>query len=134
MIKKLLDQSTDDGYSKPPEAGGVYVVSRKNWDDFPDSKCIPLYVGSNTGKSPRFRTRVGDLLADTFGFFGKSTGHSSGGRSLHYWCIENQVNPMNLYLGWAENCECQRCSEIKWYQELNPSLNKVKPPWCKIHG
>jgi hypothetical protein len=51
----------------------VYLISRKNnwWkrpNDKPTKECEPLYVGSTTGKSKRFRTRIGDLIADMFGF------------------------------------------------------------------
>jgi hypothetical protein len=59
------------------------LVTRRGWRSRPTPKCEPLYVGGITGKSQRFRTRVGDLLADIFGFYnGKHTriGHHSGGR------------------------------------------------------
>ena len=116
----------------PPESGGVYLVSRGNWNVRPNEECFPLYVGSNTGKAPRFRTRVGDLVADMFGFFG-STGHSSGGRSLHAYCCEEQVNPKRLYIGWADNCSCLRCAENYIYDWLDPKLNKNRPPRCQNH-
>jgi hypothetical protein len=72
---------------------------------------MPLYIGSTTGKSQRFRTRMGDMIADLFGFFdpsSKGLGHSSGGRSLYAYCnqLGNPLDPMSLYVSWVTHCEC----------------------------
>lgn len=134
QIKEILNHSIDNTIPLPPESGSAYLVSQNSWQTQPTAECIPLYVGGNTGLSARFRTRVGDLLADAFGFFGDETGHSSGGKSLHWWCRENHINPMNLHLAWVERCVCHRCLEIELYRELSPLLNKKSPPRCKTHG
>src|SRR6202044_359687 len=97
-VKALLKSCIDDALPSPPESGRAYFVSARSWRGVPSVSCGPLYVGGNTGRSTRFRTRVGDLLADSFGFFGGGTGHSSGGQSIHNWCRQNGTNPLDLYL------------------------------------
>jgi len=130
---ELLDGMMTDSHPKPPPANSVYVISQRSWQDAPTFECIPLYVGSNTSTSQRFRTRVGDLIADMFGFFTTETGHHSGGQSLHQFCKEHGVNPRNLYIGWVQHCECPRCLENKVYNGLKPRLNRNKPAKCKKH-
>ena len=127
-IDSLLDNCLDEWHPWPPEANAVYLVSQKAWKTRPTGDCIPLYVGSNTGRSPRFRTRVGDLIADMFGFFA----HSSGGQSLYNHCKQERINPKQLYIGWA-GCSCMRCAENLLYDYLEPKLNKVRPSRCLDH-
>lgn len=115
-----------------PERKSVYLVSQRAWKAQPTENCIPLYVGSNTGKSPRFRTRIGDLIADLFGFFG-STGHSTGGQSLRAFCQQNGIHPNALFIGWITECECNRCAEGDLFRSLRPQLNKKRPPRCPAH-
>jgi hypothetical protein len=62
-ISDLLDRE-----ERPPEDLGVYLVSRMPWKGEPEPECIPLYVGGTTGKTPRFPSRVGELIADMTGF------------------------------------------------------------------
>ncbi len=132
-IRDLLERSFELG-PQIPEAESVYVVSRKRWQQAPTPSCDPLYVGSNTGRSARFRTRIGDLIADLLGFFGNTTGHSSGGQSLHAFCRENDLHPHELFIGWLCECSCPRCTEYALVEQLHPRLNKVRPPRCKVHG
>ncbi len=132
-IDELLDSFLKPSFPIPPETNGVYLISKNTWNIQPTSDCIPLYVGSNTGKSKRFRTRIGDLIADMFAFFGDDTGHHSGGQSLHNYCKRSHTNPKNLYIGWAEKCRCVRCVENKIYDQLKPRLNKNRPTRCKEH-
>ena len=133
-IAELLDGMTTAGFPRPPEAGSVYVVSSAPWTGQPSPDCQPLYVGSNTGQSARFRTRMGDLIADLFGFFGGDTGHSSGGQSLHKHCLAKRIRPKDLYIGWLDGCPCHRCAENEWYARLKPPMNKKRPPQCGEHG
>jgi len=132
-INELLDSFLNRSHPRPPEVDGVYMISKKPWVGQPTSNCVPLYVGSNTGKSKRFRTRIGDLIADMFGFFGTETGHHSGGQTLHEYCVKEQLNPKRLYIAWVKNCGCVRCIENKIYNQLQPSLNKNQPTGCKKH-
>lgn len=132
-IDRLLDSCLDPSHPWPPPADGVYLVSRKDWNTLPEPQCMPLYVGSNTGKSDRFCTRIGDLLADAFGFFGGETGHSSGGKSLHDYCVRHQVSPKSLWIAWVANCDCVRCAESFVHEHLGPQLNRKTPPKCKLH-
>lgn len=134
VIDDLLHNCIADDQSWPPEHGGAYLVSQKAWTNFPTADCSPLYVGGITGRSPRFRTRVGDLLADMFGFFGETTGHSSGGQSLNQWSRETRTPPHCLFLGWylpASDEDCNRCIEKKWHDKLTPRFNKNRPPDCE---
>jgi len=99
-IGELLKKCLDNSFPRPSESSGVYLISRKSWEGQPSEGCDPLYVGSNTGESKRFRTRLGDLIADMFGFFGTETGHHSGGQTLHGYCMQEKMNPKELYIGW----------------------------------
>lgn len=131
-VRDVLENCFDDHY-KPPECKSVYVVSLRPWESEPTPACQPLYVGSNTGKSERFRTRVGDLIADAFGLYCCDTGHSCGGRKLHEFCRDAKLNPMRLFLGWLSSCACHRCAERAIWERLRPRLNKNRPARCKTH-
>jgi len=132
-IDDLLNNCLDDSSAKPPESHSVYLVSRKSWVKHPSPADLPLYVGSTTGKTSRFRTRIGDMIIDAFGFFQDDTGHSSGGISLHQYCLENGLNPKAFYVGWLANCGCTRCAEYYFWDFLKPMLNKNRPPKCNEH-
>lgn len=117
----------------PPAAGSAYVVSRRSWRNAPTIRAEVLYVGGNTGRSERFRTRLGDLLADIFGFYTKTTGHHSGGQSLHEWCRDSKVSPLDLWVAWVEKCACHRCLEVDLVAEMKPLLNRKRPAACRAH-
>jgi hypothetical protein len=134
QIRGLLEHCLDDAaIPRAPESGSAYLVTRNEWQSNPTAESAPLYVGGNTGTSARFRTRVGDLLADSFGFYTFERGHSSGGQHVHRWCRENQVNPLDLYIAWIEGTECHRCLEGRLFRELKPKLNRSTPSKCKRH-
>jgi hypothetical protein len=132
-IDELLDQVVTAMPVIPPAADSVYLISGKPWKNSPDHSCDPLYVGGNTGKSERFRTRVGDLIADMFGFYNADRGHSSGGQSLHAYCKKENINPKELHIGWLHHSDCRRCAEVEWFERLQPKLNKKRPSKCKTH-
>jgi hypothetical protein len=127
----------------PPVDNAVYLVSRRSWTESPTTACLPLYVGGTTGESERFRTRVGDLIADLFGFYGGNTGHHSGAQSLYDWCYEKRVHPRDLWLGWARGRgrrSCSRCAEVHLYNTFPRAtktvpglLNRRRPPGCTQH-
>jgi hypothetical protein len=134
-IRRLLEGTIGKDAHWPPPDGLVYVVTRERWISQPSEKSGVLYVGGNTGPGGRFWTRVGDLIADMFGFYGdRKTGHHSGGRRLHEWCRDNAINPMDLYIGWKVGKGCKRCAEIDAYAQLCPGCNKNRPARCKTHG
>ena len=133
-IHELMDSGIGGGAIWPHEFEGVYMVSARSWDRKPDETCRPLYVGS-TGV---LRKRVGDLIADTLGFFIEKNGrmlavHSAGGQSLYRYCRAEKLLPRTLYIGWIENCSCLRCAEDFAIYWLEPSLNKINSPKCKEH-
>ncbi len=132
-ISTLLKNCLKEGIPRPPERDSVYLVSRRKWAESPTQKSVPLYVGSTTGVSARFRTRVGDVVADLFGFFGSETGHSSGGRSLHRYCRENGIHPNKLFIAWQDRCACARCEENRHFDSLRPLLNQRRPSRCAAH-
>ena len=134
QIRELLDKAIDDNRDFPSEDAGIYVVTQKSWQTAPGPESVVLYVGGNTGRSKRFRTRIGDLVADMHGFFGEETGHHSGGQSIWKWCCRNSVRPSELYLAWQTEIECKRCAEIEAYDNLHPELNKNRPSRCPEHG
>jgi hypothetical protein len=130
-VLDLLRGCLSDDQPWPPDRLGVYVVTRKRWRGAPTPADEVLYLGSTTGRSARFCTRVGDLVADLFGFYGGSTGHSSGGQKLHEWCATHGVWPGDLYIGWfTENEMCPRCAENRIFADLSPKLNAIRPPRC----
>lgn len=133
-IRALLENAHRGNAKRPGEVGAVYVITQRRWRSRPTRKSGVLYVGGNTGSSKRFRTRIGDLIADAFGFFCGETGHHSGGQSLWHWCQQHRVNPMELYIGWQTRAACNRCAEVKAYDLLQPCLNKNRPPKCTEHG
>ncbi len=148
-IGKLLDGQAD---RLVPASKGVYVVTQRRWKDAPTIRARPLYVGGNTSRtSARFRTRIGDLLADLFGFYSSRTeeaklgltrrGHHSGGKKLHLWCRKEERDPRDLYIGWATpkrpKAWCGRCEEDAVFLHLGgsvhmggPLLNKADPSRC----
>jgi hypothetical protein len=132
--RQILERCMDKSIPRCPESGSAYLVSRCAWISEPTLRCQPLYVGGNTGSSSRFYTRIGDLLADLFGFFTDETGHHSGGQSLHRWCRENHVDPLRLYLAWVRRCTCHHCLEIDLVRELSPALNRKAPARCPNHA
>ncbi len=132
-IDELLDNVLDPAHPRPPEGNGAYLVSRRSWTKHPTRDCEPLYSGGNTGTSQRFRTRVGDLIADMFGLFGGPKGHHSGGQSLYRYCIEHQIHPKQLHIGWFGDCACKRCAENVIFEQFRPQLNKIQPPRCSVH-
>lgn len=141
-IGDLLANCLNDEQAWPGNTRGVYLISLHEWRGVPNSKCEPLYVGGNTGKSNRFATRIGDLIADIFGFYGGGTGHHSGGQSLYDYCKKNDLHPSKLFIGWAEVESCPRCAEVKlamhlaplWNARKTPLLNKSRPPQCYDHN
>jgi len=131
-VEAMLRGCCDRDHPKPPESSSVYVVSLHPWAGCPTSSAGILYVGGNTGSGMRFRTRIGDLIADLFGFYTDTTGHHSGGYSLHRHCEANGLDPMTLRIGWAEHAPCGRCLEVEMVQALMPLLNKKRPPACRL--
>ena len=133
-IRELLEASVADDRDTPGQGAGIYVVTHRRWSNEPCREAGVLYVGGNTGKSERFRTRIGDLIADMFGFFCEATGHHSGGQSLWGWCRRENVHPLDLYIGWDVEVACGRCAENSAYDALRPLLNRKRPARCAVHG
>ncbi len=144
-IRDLLENIHSANQQWPPKANGVYIISKRLWRTKPNTNSEILYVGGNTGKSERFVTRIGDLMADLFGFYGGNTGHHSGGQSINKYCHENKIHPLNLFLGWKKYLispeskssapsNCSRCQEVLLHADLSPKLNKNKPSKCKWHS
>jgi hypothetical protein len=134
QLRELMDYCINENFAKPPEAGSAYLITKDKWKTKPTAESIPLYIGGNTGKSVRFRTRVGDLVADACGFFSPGgTGHHSGGQSIYDWCKRTRTRPLDLYIAWIEGTDCHRCLEVRLYEELKPQLNRNRPSQCKVH-
>lgn len=137
-VADLLANCLVDDHPWPPESKAVYLVARRPWKGAPGDQCGPLYFGGTTGASERFCTRIGDLIADMHGFYGRRTGHHSGGQKLWVWCRNHRVVPGELFLGWA-TAPCSRCAEVEVAESLAPEwskrdlLNKNRPPGCASH-
>lgn len=132
-IGELLDNCLNGTFPRPPLSDSVYLVTALPWQGRPSPSCLPLYVGSTTGRRSRFRARMGDLIADAFGFFQTGAGHSSGGQSLYRYCGTNNVNPRQLHIAWLARCGCCRCAEQYFWRDLSPKLNRKQPPLCEQH-
>jgi hypothetical protein len=128
QIRTLLERCLDERVM-PPKTGSAYLLTQYGWRSRPSARCVPLYVGGTTGASDRFRTRIGDLLADMFGF----PPHHSGGQQVYRWCVANEVNPLDLHLAWVKGTECHRCLEVRLHRLLAPSLNRMVPSRCAAH-
>ncbi len=153
-IRSLLENCFTET-AMPPHSPSVYVISKKPWRGKPKKEAELLYVGGMTSKNPRFRGRIGDFIADIFGFFNDAENpktrkplklaHHSGGMWLHEYCGKNPdalLSPFGLYIGWAEATACHRCLECEVYQEFEQELIHVRGPnWkgkrparCGRHG
>jgi len=141
-LRDLLDrvpEVDDDGLPRsgpktPPEGNSAYLVTAHDWLGQPSAASTVLYVGGNTGASKRFRTRIGDLVADACGFFGWWTGHHSGGQALFRWCSEKGVSPLDLHIAWVTNRTCPRCAEVELYNTFGvDALNRKRPSSCQEH-
>lgn len=136
-IGKLLDELRN----RPGKFQGVYVVTERGWNGArPLAKAKPLYVGGQSSMSRILRPRLGDLIADLFGFFDpdaigrkSSWGHHSGGARLFCYCVAEGIKPSNLYLAWRElsDGKCVRCAEIALFEKYQPLLNAKRPSACK---
>lgn len=132
-LRDYLERSIDPAQIWPPEAAGVYVVSCNTWIDEPNSENRILYVGSNPKNPTQLRNRIGFLIKDMLGFWGDKHGSHSGGQSLWNWCFENQVHPLELYVGWIIDIECGRCTETELFARFRPLLSRKAPARCKGH-
>ena len=121
-VGAMLKHCLDDDLPKPPASKSAYLVSEHRWKGKPTAACRPLYVGGTTGKSERLRTRIGDLVADLFGFFTDTTGHHSGGYKLHCYCREHKISPLALFIGWVLDAPCHRCLEVELHKVYKSSL------------
>ena len=144
QVRDLLDRCVADDQPWPPDDRAVYLVAQRPWIGALSPECDPLYFGGNTGRSARFCTRIGDLIADMHGFYGVLAGHHSGGQSLHRWCWERGMKPGSLWLGWAmREPWCAACAEVelaralvgRWERRGEVGvLNVKRPPRCGVHG
>lgn len=132
QIDELLDNVIDSSIPMPPESNSVYLITKEKWEENPIT-AQPLYVGSITSESKRFKVRIGDLIADMFGFYNdfRNMGHHSGGQTLHKYCKAEKINPKRLFIGWVTDIKCGLCSERELYNKLKPKLNKKVPQYCK---
>lgn len=119
-LDNAISQSARWAKRWPPDGDAVYLVSQRKWAGQPTPGCGPLYVGGNTGRGERFCTRVGDLIADLHGFYGKTTGHHSGGQKLWVWCNEQRRRPGDLFLAWASGGArwCAQCVEARLIEDF----------------
>lgn len=132
QIRELIESCDKPGHPVPPTDNGVYVVTDSDWTGDPARSRHVLYVGGTTSPN-RFRTRVGELVTRTIGYFGDDGPKHSGGRSLYRWCRSSGFHPLDLWLGWLDGVECRRCAEVGEYLRLRPLLNKKFPGACPDH-
>jgi len=127
-VGQLLQDVLAGELPRPPEHNGVYAVTEFAWSGAPTTGARVLYVGTTTGRSRRFRTRIGDLMADLFGFYGTETRHHSGGQKLHEYCMTNELHPFDLHIGWLPDVPSRTGFETHYYDTLKPLLNQKRPP------
>ena len=113
-IGDFLNNVVRDQNLRPPDAPGVYTVSKRGWYGLPTREAGILYVG----QAQYLRYRIGQLLPDLFGFTSDDRAdHEAyehrGGHSLwHRYCVETGVEPFNLYFAWCPRPRCLDCAEI----------------------
>lgn len=163
-VKQLLE-SFNNEQSLPEAKEGVYAVISDNDVDLNeifetfvklirlrpniDSDNVDLneifeenkidILGDDTiiyiGKSDSVKRRIGDLIADIFGFYGdkveekKKRGHHSGGQTIHQSITNKKKidkidisSPFDLYLSWAY-CENPEEMEELLLKITNPGAN-----------
>jgi hypothetical protein len=126
----LLEHSYPPTYEKI-HSNGVYLISLSSWEGTPTRDCQALYVGS----SKQLWTRLGETIRCALGLFDPkdySSGHSSGGKSLHDYCVKHKLKPWELYYAFA-GCDCRFCVEAGLIRDLSPELNRKRSPRCLIH-
>jgi hypothetical protein len=148
QVRALLEACELDDGARPPVGPSVYLVTAEPWGPLGQGdvweeikKARPLYVGSNTKNELRFRTRLGDFIADLFGFYAlqredqlprAGTGHHPGAREVRKWCRKNGVRPFELCISWYEpNCDCCACGEYEAWDRLRPRCNGRSPTRCR---
>jgi hypothetical protein len=132
-VRDYLERSIAPDQVWPPEAAGVYVVTKLPWRGQPSSECQILYVGSNPNNSEQLRNRIGLLIKDMLGFWGDLTGSHSGGQTLWSYCERERINPLDLYFGWISVVPCSRCAEWYFFEVLQPELCRKAPAYCQEH-
>jgi hypothetical protein len=128
-----LDGCIDPTHERPPEAPGVYIVSRDSWSGRPTASCQALYVGANPKRPTYFRQRVGFLVMAMLGFSGDAGWRHDGGQRCWEWCCEKRIRPTDLYLGWVVGMECVGCVEARLHMLLAPELSRKAPTRCSKH-
>src|SRR4051794_1218230 len=105
-IGELLAKSlSNDIYY--PLTKSVYLISVRQWGKVPTKESFPLYVGSNPKNEDYFKARLGLLIGGIFGFYEEHSFHS-GARKIFNYCRENNIQPLNLYIGWLRRADCSR--------------------------
>lgn len=136
-LRELMDQNGGFDPDTLPERSGLYVFSSTPWDRKPTNL---LYLGSgHATASTNLRHRVGNEVASALGFHGVVAGAGHGGVLLSKYCRENNISPLDLYLGWRTlpNNVCPVPDEQQLYDchhnKLSPHLlNKKRPSSCGI--
>jgi hypothetical protein len=120
-------------WKRPPEASGVYAISEKPWGDLPTATSGILYVG----QAACLRYQIGRLACDLLGFTGDDPSaeeayQHKGGHSLwSHYCLPQQIEPAQLYLGWCSECLCLACAETKLLEMMVTGPQRVRI--CAVH-
>jgi hypothetical protein len=102
------------------------VVTRNIWNIEPTAFAEVLYVGGNAKNPKQFRNRIGLLIKDMLGFWGEETGSHTGGHTLHRFCCEQQINPLDLQIAWILYAEICTRAETEWFESV---IDHGRRPW-----
>jgi len=133
-IGEYLSRVILDPNSRPPDAAGVYLVSRHRWREPSDSSAELLYVA----QARYLRHRIGQLLIELLGFtsddpvVGEAYEHRGGHFLWHRYCLERRIEPVALNVAWHSQCLCLDCAEAR-LSELVTVESKPPPSKCGHH-
>jgi hypothetical protein len=114
---------------------GIYIVTERSWTGTPQAEAGILYIGQ-TGS---LRYRVGHLVAEILGFTNEAPGsvfsyfHSGGHTIWTDYCLQQNVEPLTLNIGWTTKFECLNCAESELIRKFNPGYNASLGKICRTH-
>src|SRR5216683_3886507 len=135
LLRDWLSQPLLHRNSRPPEGSGIYVVSEQPWVDRPDAKAEVLWVG----QARYLRDRIRRLVAEILGFTTETPGYAgsyyhNGGHKIWLYCLGQNKEPLDLFLGWHMGCACLNCAEAELIKALNPRCNSQRGNDCHEPG
>lgn len=129
-IGSLLGPVADE--QRPPERGGLLLVSRHAWEGEPGLECRS-YLMWVLDRGASLRGATGRLLTELAGLQAGTEKQFPGGPELRAVCRRSATAPADLYLSWLAGPACVSCAAEMWLRRLWP-LWSTEVPLCPEHG